>query len=106
MRYIVKKYCLAILTLSLFFIFGFKGQDNQPKTKNKMDNIDAEIVPNTLIIKMKVDPKNALFKGNALNKFNTILDNCKMVSFEKVFPHKKELSKSSAESIDLSMFYI
>jgi subtilisin family serine protease len=29
-----------------------------------------------------------------------------MVSFEKIFPHKKELSKTSAESIDLSKFYI
>ena len=71
----MKKYCLAILTLSLFFIFGFKGKDNQPKTKSRMDNpksktenMDAKIVPNTLIIKVKVDPKNALFKGDALDK--------------------------------------
>ena len=100
----MKKYFLTLLTLSLFFIFGFKGQDNQPK--NRTNNTDTKIVPNTLIIKMKVDPKNALFRGNALDKFNDILNNCKMINFEKIFPHKTELLKTSAESIDLSKFYI
>jgi len=55
---------------------------------------------------MNVDPTSALLKGDALNKFNAILENCKMVSFEKIFPNKKKLSKSAPEKIDLSRFYI
>ena len=105
----MKKYFLPILGLLLFFILGFMGQENQPKVQNNKsiaNGSETKILPNTLIIKMKGDPNNALFKGEALNKFNAILENCKMVSFEKIFPHKKELSKSSEGSIDLSKFYI
>ena len=100
----MKKYFLIALVLSLFFILGFQTQDN--RFINKTNKTDVNILSNTLIIKMKTDPKNNLLKGDALNKFNAILDNCKMVSFEKIFPHKKELSKSSAESVDISKFYI
>jgi subtilisin family serine protease len=100
----MKKYFLPTLVLLACFILGFKGNDNQ--SKNRTHKIDPNIVPNTVIVKMKVDPKDALLKGDGLNKFNAILDNCKMESFEKIFPHKQKLLKSSPESIDLSKFYI
>ena len=100
----MKKLFFLVFIAFSFINFGFTINGNW--TKNSILSNGEEVIPNVIVIKMKENPSTRLYKTDAAaNKFNTLLTDCKTYSFEKIFPEKKELSKSSTGSVDLSRFY-
>ncbi len=99
----MKKIIICVLIAFAIINLGFVLNDRK-KTNNTANG--AEVLPNIIIVKMKENPETRLYKNDAeANKFNDMLAKYKAYGFEKIFPAKKELNKTSTVTIDLSKYY-